>query len=57
MAILKKVIMLAITSGLAKKAWNAYRTKSPMAAGRARSDVKNAGRSFSTRNRDRPGSY
>ena len=43
MALLRKAVMLAITSGLAKKAWDSYRQKNPVAAGRAKANLKEAG--------------
>ena len=66
MPLLRKAVMLAITSGLAKKAWDAYRQKNPVAAGRAKANIKEAGRNLTGRGttvasssarRDRPGSY
>ena len=55
MPLLKKVVMFAITSGLAKKAWDAYRHKNPVAAGRAKSSLKEAGRSLKQGDRgDKP---
>jgi hypothetical protein len=58
MALLKKAVMLAITSGLAKKAWDAYRRNKPVQAGRARADLKEAGRGMGGKSRrERPGSY
>ncbi|MEJ7930744.1 hypothetical protein WG922_12230 [Ramlibacter sp. AN1015] len=59
MALFRKVVMLAITSGLAKKAWDSYRRKSPVEAGRAKASLKEAGRKLTGRDRDsnRPGSY
>ncbi len=44
MPFLRKAIMLAITSGLAKKAWDAYSKKNPVAANRVKSDLRDAGR-------------
>jgi hypothetical protein len=44
MPFLRKAIMLAITSGLAKKAWDSYSRKNPAAAQRVKSDLSDAGR-------------
>ena len=58
MPLLKKVVMFAITSGLAKKAWDAYRQKNPVAAGRAKASLKEAGRSLKRGDRpDKPMSH
>jgi hypothetical protein len=54
MALLRKALMFAITSGLAKKAWNSYRQKNPVAAARAKSDLKDAGRQLRQGDRERP---
>ncbi|MBL0420215.1 hypothetical protein JI739_07650 [Ramlibacter sp. AW1] len=65
MALLRKAVMLAITSGIAKKAWDAYRNKHPMEAARAKANLKEAGRNLSGKasgsdvssRTDRPGPY
>jgi hypothetical protein len=58
MPILKKVVMFAITSGLAKKAWDSWRHKNPVAAGRLKSDLKDAGRTLKRGDsRDKPNTY
>jgi hypothetical protein len=59
MPFLRKAIMLAITSGLAKKAWDAYSRKNPVAANRVKSDLSDAGRTVrdsvsSSKGKDRP---
>ena len=38
MPMLRKLIALAVTTGIAKKAWDAYRSNSPTAAGRRSGD-------------------
>jgi hypothetical protein len=44
MPFLRKAIMLALTTGLAKKAWDSYSRKNPAAAQRVKSDLSDAGR-------------
>ncbi|WP_167784745.1 hypothetical protein [Ramlibacter rhizophilus] len=57
MALLRKVVMLAVTSGLAKKAWDSYRQKNPLAAARAKDKLKETGRDLKQGDRDRPKSW
>lgn len=58
MALLRKAVMLAITSGLAKKAWDAYRQKNPMAAARAKENLRKTGQTLKQGdNPDRPRNY
>lgn len=57
MALLRKALMFAITSGLAKKAWDSYKQKNPVAAARAKNKLKEAGRELKDGGRDRPRSY
>ena len=61
MPFLRKAIMLAITTGLAKKAWDSYSRKNPLAAQRVKSNLSDAGRtmrdsvsSSSNKDKDRP---
>ena len=54
MALLRKVVMFAITSGLAKKAWDSYKQKNPASAGRAKARLKEAGRDLRHGDRERP---
>ena len=54
MALLRKALMFAITSGLAKKAWDSYRQKNPVAAARAKAELKEAARDLRQGDRDRP---
>lgn len=44
MALFRKAVMFAITSGLAKKAWDSYKQKNPVAAARAKSKLKEGAR-------------
>jgi hypothetical protein len=54
MALIRNALMFAITSGLAKKAWNSYKQKNPVAAARAKADLKEAGRELKQGDRERP---
>jgi hypothetical protein len=54
MALIRKALMFAITSGLAKKAWSSYKQKNPVAAARAKADLKDAGRELKQGDRERP---
>jgi hypothetical protein len=54
MALLKKALMFAITSGLAKKAWDSYKQKNPVGAARAKAKLQEAGRDLKPGDRERP---
>lgn len=54
MALIKKALMFAITSGLAKKAWDAYRQKSPARGDRGRAKLHETSRSLKQGDRERP---
>ena len=54
MALLRKALMFAITSGLAKKAWDSYRQKNPVAAGRAKAKLNEAAKDLKQGDRERP---
>ena len=54
MPLLKKALMFAITSGLAKKAWDSYRQKNPVSAARAKAKLREAGRDLKQGDRERP---
>ena len=57
MALIRKALMFAITSGLAKKAWDSYKQKNPVSAARAKAKVKDAGRDLKQGDQDRPRSW
>lgn len=54
MALFRKLVMFAVTSGLAKKAWDSYRQKNPGSANRAKANLKEAGRELKQGYRERP---
>lgn len=54
MALLRKVVMFAVTSGLAKKAWDSYKQKNPAGATRAKAKLKEAGHDLKQGDRERP---
>lgn len=53
---LRKLVVLAITSGLAKKAYDHYKSRNPVAAAEAERSVKDAGRRMVERARARKAS-
>jgi len=57
MALLRKALMFAITSGLAKKAWDSYKQKNPAGAARGKARLKAAGRDLKQGDRERPQSW
>lgn len=54
MPLLRKALMFAITSGLAKKAWDSYRQKNPASAARAKAKLQEAGRELKRGDRGHP---
>lgn len=54
MALFRKALMFAITSGLAKKAWDSYKQKNPASAARAKAKLKEAGRDIRQGDREGP---
>ncbi len=56
MPLLRKLIALAVTTGVAKKAWDAYRSKSPTASdyGRRAGDQTGRASARDTDRRSRP---
>lgn len=54
MALFRKALMFAITSGLAKKAWDSYKQKNPASAARAKAKLKEAGGDFKQGDREGP---
>lgn len=54
MALFRKALMFALTSSLAKKAWNSYKQKNPVGAAQGKAKLKEGDRDLRQNDRERP---